>query len=96
MTSDISTAPTEFQSAPTPEGGRCASRPVTCAHGEDVSIRSHPGGWEMHGPLAELRSITTVSIRSHPGGWEMRELAQRFDRLVRVSIRSHPGGWEMR
>ena len=38
-----------------------------------VSIRSHPGGWEMHSGGECSGHELRVSIRSHPGGWEMRQ-----------------------
>jgi len=41
-----------FQSAPTPEGGRCAFCTANTRWHPSVSIRSHPGGWEMrHCPV---------------------------------------------
>jgi len=73
---------TEFQSAPTLEGGRCdLHRPHhELAH---VSIRSHPGGWEMQGTIRDLGLSFYVSIRSHPGGWEMPRVHPHEPRAAR-------------
>jgi len=72
---------------------RIANQPV---RGHEVSIRSHPGGWEMPRNTLDGTGGISVSIRSHPGGWEMRIEVGQVAHRYRVSIRSHPGGWEMR
>ena len=46
----------QFQSAPTPEGGRCHP-PRRPQPRDRVSIRSHPGGWEMHEPCATVEGL---------------------------------------
>jgi len=53
----------QFQSAPTPEGGRCLAD-LEALFGPNVSIRSHPGGWEM--PAMPVPHVLGLSFQSAP------------------------------
>jgi len=90
----VGTTGASFQSAPTPEGGRCTrGRGAWPGGGRFNPLPPRRVGDAANLSGANLREA--VSIRSHPGGWEMRAWAVACGGCRGVSIRSHPGGWEM-
>jgi len=72
-----------------------ASQYILATKGDIVSIRSHPGGWEMRAYGHRWSGQPTFQSAPTPEGGRCFALVGLYA-LMPVSIRSHPGGWEMR